>query len=110
MKVTVELRGEVVFAGPRIEEVHVGDVALAAYAGTYKSTELDATYLLSVEDGSLMLRANWNQSLKLNPIIRDEFESGSLGTLVFNRDARDRISGLSVFDGRVRNVTFEKAH
>ena len=28
--------------------------------------------------------------------------------LVFHRDANDRISGLSVFQGRIRNVTFPK--
>ena len=110
MKVTVEVGGEIVFAGDRIEAVHVGDAVLAAYAGTYTSTELDATYKLSVENGSLMLRANWNRPVKLNPIVRDEFQGGSFGNLVFHRDANNRISGLSVFAGRIRNVTFEKTN
>jgi hypothetical protein len=81
---------------------------LAAYAGTYTSKELDATYKLSVENGSLMLRSNWNPALKLVPLVRDEFESDDLGTLVFQRDSRKRITGLSVFEGRVRNLTFDK--
>jgi hypothetical protein len=38
----------------------------------------------------------------------NEFEAGELGTLVFHRDANNRISGLSVFAGRIRNLVFEK--
>jgi CubicO group peptidase (beta-lactamase class C family) len=108
MRVTIDRGGEVTFAGTKIERVHVGDADLAAYAGTYTSKELDATYKLSVENGSLMLRSNWNPALKLVPLVRDEFESDDLGTLVFQRDSRKRITGLSVFEGRVRNLTFDK--
>lgn len=108
MKVRIE--GVIEFTGARIGEIHIAGAALAAYAGTYTSTELDATYRLSVEDGSLTLRTNWTRPLRLNPIIRDEFESGNFGTLVFHRDSNDRVSGLSVFAGRTRNVTFEKTN
>jgi CubicO group peptidase (beta-lactamase class C family) len=109
-KVAIEVGGEVWFAGTRIDEPHINDAGLATYAGVYTSTELDATYKLSVENGSLTLRNKWNSPLKLNPLVRDEFESGDLGTLVFHRDANDRISGLSVFNGRIRNITFEKTN
>jgi hypothetical protein len=44
-----------------------------------------------------MLRTNWNSPLKLNPLVRDEFKGDGFGTLVFQRDADGRISGLSVF-------------
>ncbi|MDQ2944428.1 MAG: serine hydrolase, partial [Acidobacteriota bacterium] len=108
--VTIDRAGENFFTGTRFEEVHVADAALADYAGTYTSTELDATYRLAVANGSLVLRMNWNRPLKLSPIARDEFETGSLGTLVFQRDAKDRILSLWLFAGRVRNVTFEKTH
>ena len=89
--------------GTKIDELHLNDAVLAAYAGAYSSTELNATYKLSVENGILVLRNNnWNSPLKLNPLVRDEFESGDIGTLVFQRDADGRISGLSVFAGRIR--------
>jgi CubicO group peptidase (beta-lactamase class C family) len=109
MKVTVEANGEIIFDGAGVEELHLSDAALAAYAGAYRGTELDATYKLSVEKGNLILRSNWNAPLKLEPIVRDEFDS-DLGTLVFHRDANDRLSGLSVFAGNVRNVGFEKTN
>jgi CubicO group peptidase (beta-lactamase class C family) len=110
MKATISAGDEIWFAGARIGEIYLDASGLAAFAGAYKSTELDATYKLSVENGSLVLRINWNPPLKLNPLVRDEFENGDLGTLVFHRDANDRISGLSVFQGRIRNVTFEKTN
>ena len=96
------------FSGAKIERVRVGGADLATYAGTYASEELDAKYRLSVENGSLMLRTNWNPARKLVPLVRDEFEAGDFGTLVFHRDSRNRISGLSVFESRIRNLTFEK--
>ncbi len=108
MKVTISHDEEIFFTGTKIDELHLDDAALNAYAGTYSSTELNATYKLSVEHGSLMLRKNWNSPLQLNPLVRDEFEIGDFGTLVFQRDADGRISGLSVFADRIRNVTFEK--
>jgi hypothetical protein len=108
MRVTIDTADEAPFAGTKIERVHVGDADLAAYTGTYTSMELDATYKLSVENGSLMLRSNWNPERKLVPLVRDEFEGGDFGTLVFHRDSRNRISGLSVFESRIRNLTFEK--
>jgi Beta-lactamase len=108
MEVTGSDGGETWFAGARIDELSINAAALAAYTGAYTSTEVNTTYKLSVENGSLMLRNNWNPPLKLNPLVRDEFESTDLGTLVFHRTANDRISGLSVFAGRARNVSFEK--
>jgi hypothetical protein len=95
-------------AGSKIDELHLDDAALAAYASPYWSTELEATYRLAVENGSLMLRRNWNQPLKLDPLVHDEFESDELGTLVFERDAAGRVSGLSVFAVRIRNLVFKK--
>jgi len=109
MKVKVTYQDEI-FTATKIDELHLNDAALAAYAGAYSSTELNATYKLSVENGNLMLRTNWNSPLKLNPLVRDEFESDGFGTLVFQRDTDGRISGPSVFAGRIRNVTFERTN
>jgi len=100
----------VFFEGTRIEELHLDEPALKAYAGEYKSGELEATYNLVVEDGSLMLHSGWNPPVKLEPLVPDEFTMGQLGTAVFHRDAAGRVSGLSVYSGRIRDVTFERTH
>jgi hypothetical protein len=96
------------FEGTRIEVLHLGEPALRAYAGQYKSAELDATYELKLEKGSLMLHYGWNGPVKLEPLVRDEFTLGPLGTGVFHRDSKNRISGLSVYSGRIRDVKFAR--
>jgi CubicO group peptidase (beta-lactamase class C family) len=110
MKATLEMDGEAFFAGKRIEELHLSSAALETYTGRYRSAELDATYNLSISEGNLVLRNNWNPSLKLTPIAQDEFESENLGTIVFHRDAGRRVSGLSVFSVNARNVSFKKTN
>jgi CubicO group peptidase (beta-lactamase class C family) len=110
MKGTVTYNNEITFAGTRINDLYLDDAALAAYAGTYKSEELDATYKLAVEKGSLMLTIGWNPPIKLVPIVQNEFAGGGM-TLVFHRDNAGYISGLSIFagwDGSVRNENFER--
>jgi hypothetical protein len=89
-------------------ELPLDEAALKAYAGKYKSTELDATYKLTVENGSLTLHNGWNSPVKLHPLVSDEFAIGQLGTAVFHRDAKHQISGLSVYSGRIRDVAFER--
>ena len=100
----------ILFKGRRIDEFHLGEPALKAYAEEYRSTELDATYDLTVENGNLMLRNGWNPPVKLEPPVPDEFAIGQLGATVFHRDANDHISSLSVCSGRIRDVAFETIH
>jgi hypothetical protein len=78
---------------------------LAAYAGTYYSEELDATYVLSVKDGKLWTRIGFNPPGELRPAVRDVFV-GPFGIRVeFARDAQGRAS-FAVQAGRVRNIRF----
>jgi hypothetical protein len=110
LKATLEGEGGTLFAGQRLEEPHLTTANLAAYTGHFRSTEIDATYTLSVAGGSLVLRRNWDPPRKLNPVAPDQFENDDLGTIVFQRDASHQVSGLSLFSVRARNVLFEKAN
>ena len=110
MKGTVVYNNTTTFAGTKINDVHLDERALAVYTGKYKNTELDATYSISVEHGSLMLRVNWNPAITLQPVVETEFVAGVL-SLVFERDSAKRVSGLRVFAGWnnvIRDLTFEK--
>ena len=107
MKATLEMDGEVFFAGTRIFEPQFSDAALGEFVGIYRSVELDATYSLKTDNRTLMLRSNWNPPLRLTPIARDEFDS-DLGTLVFHRNANGRVTGLGVFTVNAGNVSFDK--
>jgi hypothetical protein len=111
MKASVVYDNQVTFAGTKIEDFHIDDRALASYAGVYRSGELDATYKLFVEQGSLMLRMNWNPPIKLQPLVPNEFGGADM-TLVFRKDSNNGVSGLTVFagwNGWIRNERFEKS-
>src|SRR4029077_19592844 len=65
MRASLDLDGQTLFAGPRMDEPHLNDPALAAFVGAFNSAELDAKYTLSITKGNLMLRTNWDPPLKL---------------------------------------------
>ncbi|HEX8364183.1 MAG TPA: serine hydrolase domain-containing protein [Allosphingosinicella sp.] len=83
---------------------------LAQFGGTYRSAELGATYVLVPQDGKLLMKTgNWGDFL-LTPRFADSFENlEEMGTIVFTRDARRRITGFVLRSGKVRNLRFERA-
>jgi CubicO group peptidase (beta-lactamase class C family) len=108
MKVTLVVDGDAFFDGKRIEEPKLSATDLAAHAGKYRSEELGVTYILSVKDGKLVARNGWEPEMALTPLTEDEFDSG-LGTIVFQRDAKHRVSGFGAYDVNARNIAFQKA-
>jgi CubicO group peptidase (beta-lactamase class C family) len=81
--------------------------ALAAYAGTFRSDEVQADYTIRVADGRLMLDRRTAEPTPLQPAGTDAFRAGNL-TLRFTRDAAGRVSRLTVDAGRVRNIAFTR--
>jgi CubicO group peptidase (beta-lactamase class C family) len=82
--------------------------ALAAYAGDYRSPELDARIHLSVARDTLRLERGWRDAEKLVPVYRDGFLFLGSGEIArFERDRRGRITGLVLYAGRVRHLRFE---
>lgn len=110
MKSTLEMDGETFFAGQRVIEPHLTAVELEPDAGQYQSTELDATYDLSVEKGSLMLTVGWNPALKLTPVAPDEFDNQDFGTIVLHRNADHKVESLTLFTVNARDISFKRVH
>ena len=79
--------------------------ALAGYAGTFKSPELDATVRLVVLRDTLRLDREWQEPLPLRPLFRDAFSLGS-DVVRFERDRRGRATGFVLYAGRVRHLRF----
>ena len=79
----------------------------AAYTGTYHGEEIEPTYRVEVTDGRLSLRRLKVSPVTLEPLNRDVFR-GSSGTLRFSRDAKGRVSGFTLSNGRIRNLRFTK--
>jgi hypothetical protein len=80
---------------------------LGEYVGAYVSEEIDPVYRIVLQDGNLSLTRLKKKAETLRPAVRDVF-TGDIGTLRFTRDSRQRISGLVLNSGRIRNFRFEK--
>ncbi len=80
---------------------------LIDYEGNYVSEEIDPVYRVSVEDGKLTLLYLKHKSETLHPLVRDTFV-GDIGKLRFTRDAKGRVTGLTLDTGRIQNFTFTK--
>ncbi len=110
MTARLDIQGENYFSGRRVEEVRLTSADLAAYAGQFRSPELDTTYSVSLQESTLTLQNRDQPPEKLIPIARDEFDAGGLGRIVFQRDLRGRISSLSVFTQDVRDLELKKTN
>ncbi|MEX2571426.1 MAG: serine hydrolase [Gemmatimonadota bacterium] len=78
---------------------------LAAFGGTYRSDEAEATYVVTVQDGRLLLQRPFDRDLTLTPAYEDAFTSGS--TLIrFHRDQSGRVRELSYGISRVWDMRF----
>jgi len=80
---------------------------LREYVGAYVSEEIDPVYRIVLQDGNLSLTRLKKKAEALRPTVRDVF-TGDIGTVRFTRDSRQRISGLVLNAGRIRNFRFEK--
>lgn len=79
---------------------------LAPYAGSYYSEELDARYVLVARDSVLAVEHRKLDDAQLRPEFADGFSSNFGSMIVFTRDAKQRITGFTLSDGRVRGVRF----
>jgi CubicO group peptidase (beta-lactamase class C family) len=79
---------------------------LAELAGTYVSDEAETTLIAAVDGGGLVLKRRPDTVIKLTPIYPDAF-TGSIGTIIFRRDA-GRVTALSVVQDRVWDLRFAR--
>jgi CubicO group peptidase (beta-lactamase class C family) len=104
MHASLAIPGEVYFSGDKMQPVKLSEAALTRFVGTYYSDELDATYILSVEQGNLTAKAGGNRPVAFDAASRDEFYSSDFRTLVFHTDA----SSFSLFTQAARGINFTK--
>ena len=81
----------------------VPKAALSAFAGAYRSDELDVIYTVSMRDSSLVL-----QSSTLYPVSKDAFVGDYMGVVRFFRDQRGLVSGFTLNRQAARGVRFER--
>ena len=92
----------------RVEAPVKGAAAIAAYVGRFTSPELGAEFNVVVQGDSLLVDRGWRGTESLTPIFRDGFVLADGKRIRFTRDARGRVAGLLLWDGRVRHLRFER--
>jgi CubicO group peptidase (beta-lactamase class C family) len=82
---------------------------LAAFAGRYRSEEVNATWTVSVEGGRLVASVRGAVRTPMTPVYPDAFSAGAgLGTVWFVRDARGVVTEMHSGSARVWDFTFTK--
>ena len=81
---------------------------MSAYAGIYRSDEIESVYRIEIEDGGLTLKRLKVKPDKLQPAIADYFR-GVIGSLHFVRNSEGHVSGFILNTGRIRDFHFRKS-
>ena len=95
----------------RFEEARPAPAQIPAqdYAGTYTSDELDVQLVVAAKGDKLVLRRRPAEEIELRPAYADDFAAPGLGSIRFARNASGRVTGFSIFAGRVIDVRFTRA-
>jgi CubicO group peptidase (beta-lactamase class C family) len=81
---------------------------LVAFAGTYRSDELDTDVRVAASDTALTISGRRPGTVVMRPVYTDAFR-GAVGVMEFSRDASGRVTGFVVNAGRVRHLRFVRA-
>jgi hypothetical protein len=99
------------------ERWHPTPEELEEYAGVYHSPEIESSYVVTVDDGHLVVRHRRNADEVLRPESRDVFsgvQEGSIeaprhiGTASFERDEHAAVTGMRVAAFRLQGLLFER--
>jgi CubicO group peptidase (beta-lactamase class C family) len=91
-----------------VEAYAPGPDDLRAFVGTYVSDEAATMFTIAQQEGKLLLRQRPALSFELRPAYRDVFEVPTGDMVRFIRDATGKVTEMSVFLGRVRDLRFKK--
>jgi CubicO group peptidase (beta-lactamase class C family) len=100
----IESDGDVIRYEP-VDDFTPSEAQLAEYAGAYRSDEAEATYVVAVEQGRLVLKRRFGRVDDMTPLYRDVFEADG-SRYRFVRDAAGRITELSAIAERVWDLRF----
>ena len=78
-----------------------------SYVGAFVSEELSTTYTMIEKEGVLVATHYRGSDIPLTCVNTDVFSAGG-NTVVFTRDNDNKIAGLKVSTGRVKNLVFIK--
>lgn len=108
-QLTVNMAGQIKRAKKIAPYVFTAEM-MEELTGDYYSDEITTTYSIGIIDSSLVVRHRKHDDFTLNNVSKDVFETTAwfFGTVKFERDENQNISGMRVSNGRIRNLKFEK--
>ena len=92
----------------KVAAADLSAVSLNALAGTYKSDEADAIYLVEVINNVVWINNKPFPAYKLSPSFKDGFISADGDLYEFRRDKKGKVMQLLVSTGRAIHVSFNK--
>jgi hypothetical protein len=94
----------------RITPVTVDVTQFNQFVGFYYSRELEATYKITLEKGTLVAHHMRLGDFNLSPsmVAADAFDSSAGGSIAFYRDGQNKVTGFKLSGSRIRNIIFEK--
>ena len=90
-----------------VPEFDPSEAELVEYTGTYRSDEAEATYTVEIENGTFVMKDRWGQGSLLQPLYPDAFGGGG-NTFIFRRDRSGTVVEMTLSQGRVWDLRFQK--
>jgi CubicO group peptidase (beta-lactamase class C family) len=84
--------------------------ALQAFAGTYHSEDVDASWTVAMDGASLRATGPSGETFLLDPLYANTFAArDNYWIFAFNREGRGKAASISMFKTRTRGVVFKRS-
>jgi len=80
---------------------------LRAFAGDYRSSEIETTYTITARKSDLLVTMPGRSDELLRPVFQDAFAGSVLGLVKFSRDAHGFVRGFTIYTSGVRGLRFD---
>lgn len=108
-KMTVNVEGQPPAVFEAVQPPVATPEALAGYAGTFYSDELDTTWTVTARDGRLLLQLRqFGEETALEPAAADTFTAYGVMLVRFTRGEENQVTGLSATMAQARKMPFVK--
>jgi hypothetical protein len=92
---------------PKVDSADNNEQILKEYSGEYYSAEAETTVIMKIKNGGLVWFQHPKSEFILTPTYKDAFDYFA-GSLYFERNRSNNITGFKVSVSRARNVSFVK--
>jgi CubicO group peptidase (beta-lactamase class C family) len=81
---------------------------LTAFAGTYRSAELDVTYEIAVKGSSLVIHVPGRSDIGIEPVFPNAFQGSGVEIVEFSRGTAGTVTGFTLYAWSARGLRFER--